>query len=278
MTPPPSKTPLPKPRRDRALLLKRHPYSESSIIATVLTREHGLVQVLARGAHRPKSRFYAVLDAFHELELEWTPSKRSLLGTLNRGDWRIRRRHITEDLEAYRVATTLMELTHLGSRPGHREREMFDLLSAQFDRLNTCPGPAELLKIRIEFQLGFLQMHGLAPALETCASCAKGAPAVGTPPRVGFSAGSGGRLCAACVAEVRAAAGRVGTLPLDVVEVAAKMMRSQETCAGEELLLRVRDFVERFLDYHLGTRPRSHREFLSEENRNAPHRLVEPRT
>lgn len=259
------------------MLLKRSPYSESSIVATVLTREHGVVQFLARGAHRPKSRFYGVLDFFHELELDWTPSRRSPMGTLNRGEWLVRRRHITGNLDAYRVALTLLELTHLGSRPGHRETKLFDLLSELLDALNGDPGPEARLRIRIEFQLGFLRLHGLSPALETCASCAGPAPAQGTPPRVGFSAGAGGRLCANCVAEVRAGAGRVGTLPLDVVEVAARMVRSEPVAADAELLLRVRDFVERFLDYHLGTRPRSHREFLSAENRNAPHKLVEPR-
>ena len=267
-----------KPIRDRALLLKRSPYSESSIVATVLTRDHGIVQVLARGAHRPKSRFYCVLDYFHELDLDWTPSKRSLLATLNRGELTVRRRHVTRDLERYRVAMTLLELAHLGSRPGHKETEMFELLTELLDRVDDGPSDAELLTIRIQFQLGFLQMHGLSPALETCASCAKPAPASGSPPRVGFSAGAGGRLCQACVLELRAGGGRVGTLPLDVIELAAKMRLSREIAADEELLLRVRDFVERFLDYHLGTRPRSHREFLSAENRNAPHQLASPST
>ena len=38
---------------------------------------------------------------------------------------------------------------------------------------------------------------------------------------------------------------------------------------------RVRDFVERFLDYHLEARPRSHREFLAVPNRNSPGSIPE---
>ena len=42
--------------QDRALLLKRYPFSESSLVAHLCTREHGRVHVLAKGAYRPTSR------------------------------------------------------------------------------------------------------------------------------------------------------------------------------------------------------------------------------
>lgn len=252
---------------DRALVLRRHPYSESSLVVSVLTRQFGLVQVLARGAYRPRSRFFAVLDLFHELELEWAPSRTSDLASLRRGELVQRRRAITDTLETYTCATSLLELTGLGARAGHRERRLFDQLGASLDAL--CEPDCEANLVRVQFELAFLKLHGLFPALERCAGCAQPAAPHGRPARVGFSAGAGGRLCQSCAQQTRATGGRVGTLPLDVLEVAASLAAGEATHASPEVLVRVRDFVERFLDYHLGTRPRSHRRFLSEDNRNA---------
>ena len=256
--------------RDRALVLRRHPFSESSAVVSVLTRRHGLVRLLARGLHRPRSRFYAVLDYFDELELEWSPSKTSELSNLRSGALILRRRGLTRDLQRYRAAMSLLELAALGSRPGQPETALFKRLSSALDELDDESLDPEAARIR--FQLGFLRQHGLSPALERCAACGGDAPPTsGPPPRVGFSAGAGGRLCAPCAAEARAGGRRVGTMPLDVLATAAKMVRGETWDGPPDLLLRVRDFIERFLDYHLETRPRSHREFLAQANRNAPH-------
>lgn len=255
---------------DRALVLKRHPYSESSATVSVLTSRHGLVRLLARGLHRPRSRFFALLDFFDELELEWSPSKRSELAMLRTGSLVVRRRGITRDLSRYSAAGSLLELASLGSRPGQVEAALFEHLSRALDELNSSDGQPD--DVRIRFQLGFLRHHGLFPALETCAACGGEAPATGRPPgRVGFSAGAGGRLCVRCATEAHASGRRVGTLPLDVLVTAAKMDRGEACDGSPSLLLRVRDFVERFLDYHLEARPRSHQEFLARTNRNAPH-------
>jgi len=261
---------------DRALLLERHPWAESSAVVSVLSRRHGPVRLVARGLQRPRSRFYALLDFFDELELEWTPPKRGELGQLRAGRLLHRRRGIPADLERYRAGHSMLELARLSTRPGQVERALFDLLNGALEELADPEVPPA--EARLRFQLGFLRLHGLSPALERCASCGGEAPASGqTPsteqaPRASFSAGAGGRLCARCAAERRAAGGRVGTLPLDVLETAARMSRGQGHARDPELLLRVRDFVERFLDYHLETRPRSHRLFLAAANRNAPSR------
>ncbi len=252
---------------DSALVLRRHAYSESSLVVSALTREHGLVQLVARGAYRPRSRFYAVLDLFHGLELEWRNSRRGELSNLRDAELLQRRRAITTSLPRYTAALSLLELAHLGARPAQSERRLFDQLCASLDELN---GPiCDVDLVRIGFELAFLRSHGLSPALERCARCSGEAPAREHPPRVGFSAGAGGRLCDSCANETRSSGGRVGTLPLDVLDVAAGIERGQKIKASGDLLLRVRDFLERFLDYHLGTRPRSHRSFLAVENRNA---------
>src|SRR5688572_21417940 len=70
---------------DRALCLHRTPFSESSLVVHVITARHGRVHLLARGAYRTTSRYFAVLDLFDELELEWDASPRRELQLLRSG-------------------------------------------------------------------------------------------------------------------------------------------------------------------------------------------------
>ena len=311
---------------DSALVLHRYPWSESSLVAHVLTRNHGRVHVLAKGAYRTTSRYFAVLDLFDELELEWDHSPRRELNNLRAGSIRVRRRAITRDLASFRVALTELELANLAARDASPDRELYDLLSDSFDALETGAEPAELELVR--FELAFLGHLGLAPALVHCAACGNAAPPViqSPKPRAAFSAGAGGRLCRRCADEARAAGRRVGTLPCSVLDDGRILATREATMRtafasehvegssadtddghvherGETFLLdrgsslpaddldrsgqraafdharidRVRDFVGRFLDFHLETRPRSHLAFLSAPNRNAPQSFPDPR-
>ena len=55
----------------QAYILHSHPYSETSLIFDVFSREHGRLPLLARGARRPRSALRGVLLAFQPLELGW---------------------------------------------------------------------------------------------------------------------------------------------------------------------------------------------------------------
>ena len=106
-------------------------------------------------------------------------------------------------------------------------------------------------------------------------ACGKDAPPIVRTPevRAAFSAGAGGRLCRACAVEARSAGRRVGTLPVTVLDD-GRLLADPEAKIPPALDTRrieaVRDFVGRFLDYHLETRPKSQRAFLATPNRNAP--------
>jgi len=67
--------------RDDALLLRRIPFSDTSLICHFLTAEHGRITVMARGARRPKSNFRASLEPLHDLQISWR-SGRTGMGTL----------------------------------------------------------------------------------------------------------------------------------------------------------------------------------------------------
>lgn len=258
---------------DRALCLRRIPFSESSLVVHVLTARHGHVALLARGAYRSTSRYFAVLDLFDVLELEWDASARGELRLLRAGSIVERRREVRRDLERYRVALAVLEYADLATRHAHADPRLYELVDRALAELEEPDLRPDLVLSIFEF--AYLEHLGLAPALETCAACGReAAPVVrGSRPRVAFSAGVGGRLCRRCADEARSSGRRVGTLPADVLDLGRQLAERGARISplpDRASIERVRDFTGRFLDYHLEARPKSQRAFLAIPNRNAP--------
>lgn len=68
-----------------AFILHLHPYSETSLIVDVFSRDHGRLPILARGARRPRSALRGVLMAFQPLELGWFGAGE--VRTLAKAEW-----------------------------------------------------------------------------------------------------------------------------------------------------------------------------------------------
>ncbi|MGI4855942.1 MAG: DNA repair protein RecO [Janthinobacterium lividum] len=66
-------------------VLHSYAYRETSLIVDVLTRDHGRVALVAKGAKRPHSALRGVLQTFQPLSLGW--SGRSEMRTLTRAEW-----------------------------------------------------------------------------------------------------------------------------------------------------------------------------------------------
>lgn len=69
----------------RAYVLHTYPYSETSLVLDVFSREHGRLPLLARGARRPRSALRGVLQAFQPLEIGWFGGGE--VRTLARAEW-----------------------------------------------------------------------------------------------------------------------------------------------------------------------------------------------
>lgn len=267
--------PRPERRVERALLLRRFPYAESSLVVQVLGQVSGRVHLVAKGAYRPKSATYGILDLFDTLELEWTHAGERELQTLRRAAILVRRRGVHADLERYRAGLTTLELAGLAAQPGSDTRALFESVTEALDSL--AAGLTPPLATLCRFELDFLGELGLSPALSACAACGRPAPALpptarrGPEPRVAFSAGAGGRLCHACAADAQRAGRRVGTLPERILSIARAFCERDPSTAqlAPEELLRVRDFVARFVEFHLESRPKTYKTFLAAPNRNA---------
>lgn len=81
-------TPVPRHGREDnhpAFVLHHYPYRETSTIVEVLSRGHGRLALVARGARRPRSALRGVLLAFQPVLLSW--AGKSELRTLHKAEW-----------------------------------------------------------------------------------------------------------------------------------------------------------------------------------------------
>ena len=96
---------------DQALLLRRIPYSDTSLICHFITEHHGRVALMARGARRPKSAFRATLEPLYELQIGWRPG-RTGMGTLtdvNRGAALLQPAQMLDGQELIAIASRLFQ-------------------------------------------------------------------------------------------------------------------------------------------------------------------------
>ena len=254
-------------RTEQALILQRVPYGESSLVVRALTRNDGPVHLLARGAHRAKSAFAWTLDLFDELELTYRKPRGGGLATLEKGTVLLRRAALPKNLAAYKAALCGLELCDMVARPGVNEHKLYEFLSQLLGDLNQsgAEAPDDALLARFEAQL--LGDLGLFPATNNCAECAGDAPAYlaqedEAGPRVPFSAEAGGRLCETCALAAKKAGRKVGTLPHRNLAGLERALGG-EIHQDRKLAQAVHAIAARFLDFHLGVLPRTHRQFAS---------------
>ncbi|NDC80911.1 MAG: hypothetical protein EB090_06575, partial [Verrucomicrobia bacterium] len=80
-----------QPLHDEGVLFHLKRQGETSLLAVWLTRRHGVVRTLARGAAKPGNPLKGHLDLFHECEITWEASRRTTLHHLKEA--RVRETH-----------------------------------------------------------------------------------------------------------------------------------------------------------------------------------------
>ena len=143
-----------------AILLRRTKFSDTSLIVTWLTREHGKLKTMAKGALRPKSPFSGMIDLFFELEIAFVRSHRSEIHTLREAVLRNPFEGLRKDYARVELAAYFVELLELLTEPEHPVPELFDLLRRALGYLENAT-PERRVLLHFENELArLLGIHG----------------------------------------------------------------------------------------------------------------------
>jgi len=143
-----------------AFVLHTHPWRETSYVVDMLSREHGRVAMVAKGARRPRAALRGVLLAFQPLEISWSGSGE--LKTLTAAEWQGGQPMLAGSalMCGYYANELLVRL--LPREDAHPR--LFDAYAALLQRLS-ANAPQDLA-LRT-FELVLLQELGYAPTFDT---------------------------------------------------------------------------------------------------------------
>lgn len=168
-----------------AFVLRAVDYRDHDRIVTLLTREHGRLAVVARGARRSRRRFAGAIEPFQRLLVRWHPTRGSL-GALDEAIVERSFAGLLVSLPRMEAAGRAVRLARDLAADDQPEPELFDGLEALFAFLAVAEG-AQVVGLEVAFRLRALHLAGLEPGLEACGvsglACPAGRPALFDPLR-----------------------------------------------------------------------------------------------
>ncbi len=185
--------------RESAICLRTTDYSETSQVVQFLSRQSGVVRLLAKGTKRPKSSSGGAIDLLGEGELLFIHRNTESLGTLIEFTETISHSDLRSDAGRLNTSLYMIELVSACLPEADPHPEVFDLLHQVLVRLGQRDAP--LQAVLAYFQWRLLRCVGLLGSLKACISC--GAPVAEFSRRpsrtdICFSSQLGGILCGEC--------------------------------------------------------------------------------
>lgn len=196
---------------DRCICLRKVEYSETSQILTLFAREHGRVQLIAKGAHRRTkigaSKFDGGVDLLDLGDAVFSHAPERELCPLC--EWHLVDGHLElrRNLRAMHLACYAAELVNLLIEEHDPHPELFDRMQQTLQELGT----PRLEESFLVFLLDVLRETGYLPEVNACSQCGQ---ILEDRDRSFFSANRGGVVCRNCE----------GTTP-DRMEIDSRLLR-----------------------------------------------------
>ena len=181
------------PTTTPAILLRAHPFSESSKVLRFYTRVLGLVGVMARGVRRGASKARGALGTFSEGVAVIVVRDTRELQSLREFTPKKARIGLAADLQRLAGASIAAELVlrHAGQEP---HAGLYDLLSRGLDRLEAAT-PNALAAEALALGWSIVQVFGFGPELSACTGCGR---ILESDEMARFDLDAGGVRCSSC--------------------------------------------------------------------------------
>jgi DNA repair protein RecO (recombination protein O) len=238
--------------KTQAIVLRYHPFSNTSRVVSWLTPGSGRITTLVKGSQRPRSWFLGQYDLFYTCELVYYVRERTSMHIARECSPQKTRDRFREDWKACAAASYLADLMWRVSPPDAPHAGLFDLLDTALDDLAESGAAAQFV---FWFELKFMHVLGLAPRLRRCLVCGKEL-LVGAG-RSKFCYARGSILCGTCARE----SSEVGVVPIapDILAMLTGWQRAQTPQAALSTqctrwqLGEIEKLLGLFLTYHLET-------------------------
>lgn len=139
--------------KTEAIVLRTIEYQESSIIATLFTREHGKIAVIAKGARKPKSKFSAYLVPGQMLEVIYYMKQSRQVQTLSDASYMEKLDNLRVDLQKMALSTVTLELTSQLLHDHEVNEPLFEFLITMLPWMNRQDNVSRIMFPYIQIRL-----------------------------------------------------------------------------------------------------------------------------
>ena len=161
-------------------------YGDTSKIIDILTKEYGIIGVIAKGCKSLKSNLRSVTDKLTYATFT-IYLKKDKLSILSEASVINNFSNIKKDIEKISYASFLLDLTNQVYKQSESE-ELYDLLISSLIKINENFNPLIITNI---IELKYLEYLGVMPNLDGCSIC-------GSKNVITLSSDKGGYLCKRC--------------------------------------------------------------------------------
>jgi DNA repair protein RecO (recombination protein O) len=177
--------------KTRGIVLHTRVFLESSLIASLFTKQHGKITVLAKGIRRPKSKLCGTLERFNLDEIIFYKREFKEMYTLSDAEVIDRFEEIRVHPEKVAAAMVLCEFYNKTLPAEETDITSFTLLLEFLKRLQEV-GMSVVKSLTFYYLLRALSKAGVRPHLDNCVRCHA---VIKQDRKIDFSVAAGGVVC-----------------------------------------------------------------------------------
>jgi len=224
-----------------AIVLRRYPYRETSVIISCLTERHGKLKGLIKGLRAQPNRHRSAMEPLTLNRIVFYDTRTSQLHLISQCELLAPMAGLQRDLETARAAAFCADLTDAVIPLEEPQPAAYQLFRDALERL--ALGGADLSMQRIHFVVRLLRLAGFHPQLDQCTACSVPVRHNGY-----WSARHGGLLCPRCLHEDPRAE-PASPESLEALETLGQ--HNQPPSLAAELIASLRQRLDEFLRWRL---------------------------
>lgn len=230
------------------IIITDRPYSETSKLLTIFTREYGLINVMAKGAKQLKSELRIVSErlTYAKFNIQY---KKDKISTLLNATIINNLKLVKMDINKISYVSYILELAEQVAKQHYNER-LYELVMAAILKINDNYDGLVIMNI---LELKCLEFLGVAPIIDHCASCGSKAN-IKT-----LSATNGGFICTSCYHNEKIVSEK--TLKLIRAYYYVDIQKLEKIVISEKAKNEINSFLDEYYERYTGLYLKS-KEFL----------------
>ncbi len=241
---------MPSEKSD-AIVIRVVPFSETSLIVSLFTRQFGRVSCIAKGARRPNGPFEGAIDVLSVCQIELWQTAGDSLDILTEAKLLRRFRAAQKSLPRLYCGYYVAEMLRRWTDDDDPHIELYDTVIVAIARID---GSGDHLMSVVHFEIRAMKILGNLPNTTQCVSC--GETVKRDTQRIAFGHELGGVLCAECRGRHRGVV-MVNQSVLGWIDQLQALDEPPESTFENQEYRQLRAVLNRYITTSLGSRPRT---------------------